>query len=225
MAKKAVKKKTAKKAPAKKAAKKAPAKRAAKKAVKKAAKKAAATPPVDLRKAAIKKAAKRVVKKKEVAEPEEIAPPVIKRAYVKPDKVAKLTTFQKKQQQKLKDLRDQITDMMQGMQKDTIKNLAEGSEANGSGMHQADAGTDSYDRDFALNMLSKEADALNEIEEALQRLEMGTYGICEKSKKKIPQARLEALPFARLSVECQAELERESAGYQTGPGRDVFGFN
>ncbi|MDB4508349.1 TraR/DksA family transcriptional regulator, partial [Akkermansiaceae bacterium] len=177
------------------------------------------------RKVAIKKAAKKVSRAKKVAEVIEIEPPIIKRAYVKPEKAAKLTGFQKKQKQKLMDLRDQITDMMQGMQKDTIQNLAEGSEANGSGMHQADAGTDSYDRDFALNLLSKESDALTEIEAALQRLEMGVYGICEQSKDKIPQARLEAIPFARLTVECQSQLEQASRGYQNGPSRDVFGFN
>ena len=247
MAKKAAKKKIPKKAPVKKPAKKAAkkvakkaakkvakkatkkvAKKATKKLVKKAAKKVAVKKAVldgeAERKSVIKKAAKKVAKKK-VVESIEIEPPVIKRAYVKPETVAKLTAFQKKQQQKLMDLRDQITDMMYGMQQDTIKNVAEGSEANGSGMHQADAGTDSYDRDFALNLLSKEADALTEIEAALQRLEMGVYGICEKSNAKIPQARLEAIPFARLTVECQSQLERESKGYQSGPSRDVFGFN
>ncbi|MGY8647787.1 MAG: TraR/DksA family transcriptional regulator [Verrucomicrobiales bacterium] len=215
MAKKVAKKKTAKSAPAEKVSKKVPAK----KVVKKAASKKAAP----VKKAPPKKAARKAVARKK-AEEEVIAPPVVKRAYVRPETLAKLTIFQKKQQKKLMDLRDQIMDMMYGMQQDTIKNLAEGSEANGSGMHQADAGTDSYDRDFALNVLSKEANALDEIKEALQRLELGTYGICESSGAKIPQARLEAIPFARLTVECQSQIERKTSGYQI-PGRDAFGFN
>ncbi|MDB4301223.1 TraR/DksA C4-type zinc finger protein, partial [Akkermansiaceae bacterium] len=209
------KKAVAKRAVAKNAAKKAPAKKVV---AKKAAKK------VILKKELpAKRAPRKAAARKKVVE-EIIEPPVVKRAYVRPETLAKLTIFQKKQQKKLMDLRDQITDMMYGMQKDTIKNLAEGSEANGSGMHQADAGTDSYDRDFALNLLSKEANALDEIQEALQRLELGTYGICEKSGDKIPQARLEAIPFARLTVEQQSQIERANSGYQN-PNSAVFGFN
>ena len=52
-------------------------------------------------------------------------------------------------------------------------------------MHQADAGSDAYDRDFALSLLSQEQDALYEIDEALKRIELGTYGICEMSGKPI----------------------------------------
>jgi RNA polymerase-binding transcription factor DksA len=59
------------------------------------------------------------------------------------------------------------------------------SEASAFGMHQADAGSDAYDRDFALSLLSQEQDALYEIEEALKRVEAGTYGICEMSGKPI----------------------------------------
>ncbi len=218
VAKKAVKK-AVKKAPAKKAAKKAPAKKAAKKAAKKTPLKKEAP----AKKAVAKKAPRKAAVRKKVEEVV-IEPPVIKRAYVKPEVVAKLTIFQKKQQKNLMDLRDRIMDMMYGRQQDTIKNLAEGSEANGSGMHQADAGTDSYDRDFALNLLSKESNALEEIQEALQRLELGIYGVCEKSGEKIPQARLEAIPFARLTVQCQAEIERKSSGFQN-PNNEAFGFN
>ena len=77
-------------------------------------------------------------------------------------------------------------------------------------MHQADAGSDAYDRDFALSLLSQEQDALYEIDEALKRIELGTYGICEMSAKPIPHARLEAIPFARFTVECQSQLEKQS---------------
>jgi DnaK suppressor protein len=76
--------------------------------------------------------------------------------------------------------------------------------------HQADAGSDAYDRDFALSLLSQEQDALYEIDEALKRIELGTYGKCEMSGKPIPRARLEAIPFARFTVECQSQLEKQS---------------
>jgi RNA polymerase-binding transcription factor DksA len=114
-----------------------------------------------------------------------------------------------KQRQKLLDLRDSLVDSMSGISRDTIRNAPEGSEASGSGQHQGDAGSDAYDRDFALSVLAKEQDALYEIEQALRRIQAGTYGICEMSQKKIPQARLEAIPFARLTVECQAQWEKD----------------
>lgn len=133
-----------------------------------------------------------------------------------------MTPWHKKQKQKLIELRDALVDAMDGVARDTL----EGSEASAFGMHQADAGSDAYDRDFALSMLSKEQDALYEIEEALKRMDAGTYGICEMSEKKIPQARLEAIPFARYTVECQAQLEKENrGGYgRRPPVRSLFGL-
>ena len=117
--------------------------------------------------------------------------------------------FIKKQRQKLLDLRDDLVDSMSGLTRDTIRNAPEGSEASGSSQHNGDAGSDVYDRDFALSVLAKEQDALHEIEQALRRIEAGTYGICEISSNKIHQDRLEAIPFARLTVECQTKWEEE----------------
>ena len=107
-------------------------------------------------------------------------------------------------------LKDTLLDSMNGVAKDSLRSRAEGSEASAFGMHQADAGSDAYDRDFALSLLSQEQDSLYEIDEALKRIENGTYGICEMSGKTIPHARLEALPFTRYTVECQAELEKRN---------------
>ena len=180
--KKAPVKKAAKKAPAKKAAKKAPAKKAAKKApAKRAAKKAPA-----------KKAAKKAPAKKA------------------PRKPVKLTNFVKKQRQRLLTMQDELMDAMYGVQQETLRNGPSSGEASVSGTHLGDAGSDAYDRDFALNLLSQEQDALQEIQAALGRITEGIYGICGISGKKIPQARLEAMPIARLTVECQSQWEREN---------------
>jgi RNA polymerase-binding transcription factor DksA len=122
----------------------------------------------------------------------------------------KLDPFTRKQKQKLLELRDAMVDSMAGVAQGTLRSRAEGSEASAFGMHQADAGSDAYDRDFALSLLSQEQDALYEIDEALKRIEMGTYGKCEMSGKPIPHARLEAIPFARFTVECQSQLEKQS---------------
>ena len=122
----------------------------------------------------------------------------------------RLDPFIRKQKEKLLQLRDAMVDSMAGVAQGTLRSRAEGSEASAFGMHQADAGSDAYDRDFALSLLSQEQDALYEIDEALKRIELGTYGKCEMSGKPIPRARLEAIPFARLTVECQSQLEKQS---------------
>jgi RNA polymerase-binding transcription factor DksA len=125
-------------------------------------------------------------------------------------KPRRLDAFTKAQKEKLLQLRDAMVDSMAGVAQDTLRSRAEGSEASAFGMHQADAGSDAYDRDFALSLLSQEQDALYEIDQALKRIELGSYGICEMSGKPIPRARLEAIPFARFTVECQSQLEKQS---------------
>jgi DnaK suppressor protein len=122
----------------------------------------------------------------------------------------RLDPFVRKQKEKLLQLRDAMVDSMAGVAQDTLRSRAEGSEASAFGMHQADAGSDAYDRDFALSLLSQEQDALYEIDQALKRIELGTYGKCEMSGKPIPHARLEAIPFARFTVECQSQLEKQN---------------
>jgi DnaK suppressor protein len=122
----------------------------------------------------------------------------------------KLDSFTRQQKDKLLQLRDAMVDSMAGVAQDTLRSRAEGNEASAFGMHQADAGSDAYDRDFALSLLSQEQDALYEIDQALKRIELGTYGVCEMSGKSIPRARLEAIPFARFTVECQSQLEKQS---------------
>ena len=122
----------------------------------------------------------------------------------------KLDPFTHGQREKLLMLRDAMVDSMAGVAQDTLRSRAEGSEASAFGMHQADAGSDAYDRDFALSLLSQEQDALYEIDQALKRIELGTYGVCEMSGKPIPHARLEAIPFARFTVECQSQLEKQN---------------
>jgi DnaK suppressor protein len=122
----------------------------------------------------------------------------------------RLDPFTRKQKEKLLQLRDAMVDSMAGVAQDTLRSRAEGSEASAFGMHQADAGSDAYDRDFALSLLSQEQDALYEIDQALKRIELGTYGVCEMSGKPIPRARLEAIPFARFTVQCQSQLEKQN---------------
>jgi RNA polymerase-binding transcription factor DksA len=132
----------------------------------------------------------------------------------------KLDPFVRKQKEKLLQLRDAVVDSMAGVAQGTLRSRAEGSEASAFGMHQ-----DAYDRDFALSLLSQEQDALYEIDEALKRVEVGTYGKCEMSGKPIPHARLEAIPFARFTVECQSQLEKQSKATRMRPSvTSLFGL-
>ena len=75
--------------------------------------------------------------------------------------------------------------------------------------HMADAGTDNFDRDFALGILSTEQDARYEIERAMERIHEGTYGICEVTGKPIEKERLKAVPWTRFTAKAEKELERE----------------
>ena len=132
-------------------------------------------------------------------------------AYGQPvDKSRRLNPWLKQQQLRLLALTDTLLDSMTGVARDNLRTGHDAHEVSAHGLHQADAGSDAYDRDFALNLLSQEQDALFEIDEALKRIARGTYGTCEMSGKQIPKARLEARPFARYTVECQGEIEKKN---------------
>lgn len=218
--------------PAKK--KKAPAKKAAPKASKKkpAAKKSAAKKPPAKKASAKKPSAKKPLAKKAPAKKTPKSKSSAKSSAKKSksrgsreplvgtrdmlkfgqpvSKERRLNPWLKRQQLRLLALKDTLLDSMTGVARDNLRTGHDAHEVSAHGLHQADAGSDAYDRDFALNLLSQEQDALFEIDEALKRIARGTYGVCEMSGKQIPKARLEARPFARFTVECQNEIERKN---------------
>jgi len=211
---KAVAGKTAKKTAANKTAKKV-----APKAARKIAPKAKAPAP------AAKPSAKQMPKPQSKPQPKPAPKAAARPSAPAPKAAAPLSAFLKKQQARLLALRDGMLDSMAGVAKDNLRSRAEGSEASAFGMHQADAGSDAYDRDFALSLLSQEQDALYEIEEALKRIDTGAYGICEVSGKAIPHPRLEAIPFARCTVECQAQIEKQRRAIRIRqPVTSLFGL-
>jgi len=196
---------------ASKSAKKAGKKVAKKAGVKKvAAKKAPAKKAVAKKAPAKKTAAKKAVAKQAVAKKIPVVVDFVDPT-PKPLRKVKMTPFIKAQKQRLLDLRDELVEAMEGVARDSLRVAAESGESAAFGMHSADAGSDSYDRDFALNLLGKEHDGLYEIDAALKRIEDLTYSVCELCQKDIPKARLEAIPFARMTVECQTLLERHEA--------------
>jgi RNA polymerase-binding transcription factor DksA len=105
--------------------------------------------------------------------------------------------------QDLTGLRDQILQKRETLAQDANVD----SDNRQLGEHMADGATDSYDRDWALSMLSSEQSVLYEIEQALDRISRGTYGICELTGQPIEADRLRAVPWTRFCAAAQKELE------------------
>jgi len=118
---------------------------------------------------------------------------------------AKIKPEWRKYYNTLLSLRERLVHQIDGLAKESAEQMASYS------LHMADSGTDNFDRDFALSLLSSDQDAVYEIEEALRRIEKNTYGVCELTGKNIPKARLDAIPWTRFTVEAQAQLERDGA--------------
>ena len=121
------------------------------------------------------------------------------------------------------DLRTHLTEGIERHSEETLKRSAkdDAGDLSSYGQHMADAGTDTFDRDFALSMVANEQEALSEIEAAIKRIHDGTYGICEASQKPIAKDRLLAVPFTRYSAEAQKDLERNRHRSRTQAG--LFG--
>ena len=87
-----------------------------------------------------------------------------------------------------------------------------GGEASGSlsnaPLHMADLGTDNFEQEFTLSLLQNQEQALDEIREALGRIDRGTFGECEECHQPIPKARLQALPYTRHCVACARKLQQ-----------------
>ncbi len=91
-------------------------------------------------------------------------------------------------------------------------NESESSSGRAHSNHLADQGSDEAEYETQLLLSASQADYLREIEAALERIENGTYGLCEKTGQRINIERLEAIPTARLCIEAQEEEERRSYG-------------
>ena len=108
------------------------------------------------------------------------------------------------------DLRNHVLESLGQHSEETLKRSAkeDAGDLSGYGQHMADAGTDTFDRDFALSLVSSEQEALSEGDAAIKRIQEGTYGVCELTGKPITRDRLSAVPFTRFSAEAQKELEK-----------------
>ncbi len=123
----------------------------------------------------------------------------------------------------LLDLRAHLTEGIERHSEETLKRSSkdDAGDLSAYGQHMADAGTDTFDRDFALSMVATEQEALSEIDAAIKRIHAGTYGTCEITQKPIAKERLLAVPFTRYSAEAQKDLERNRHRSRTQAG--LFG--
>ena len=107
-------------------------------------------------------------------------------------------------------IKDEVVGDIKHISEDTLKKSQKDASGDISGYtyHMADVATDAYDREFSLGLASNEQKALYELDDALKRIEEGTFGICEECKSIMTKTRLKAVPYARLCVKCQGRRER-----------------
>ena len=107
-------------------------------------------------------------------------------------------------------IREKVLDDIKHISEDTLKKSQKDASGDISGYtyHMADVATDAYDREFSLGLASNERQSLYELEDAIKKIEEGTFGICEECKSLISKTRLKVVPFARLCVKCQERKEK-----------------
>jgi DnaK suppressor protein len=106
--------------------------------------------------------------------------------------------------ERLLHLRRQITASLKG----TSEQVKEPEQSRGYSQHQADEGTDDFDRQLSLVVTDAEYDMLRQIDRALEKIDENTYGVCDLSGEPIPIKRLEAIPYATMTVEAQEKFEK-----------------
>lgn len=125
----------------------------------------------------------------------------------KKEKRQKLTSAEiRKFRAMLLEKRSEILSSVTSMETETLRR--ERSDLSNMPIHMADMGSDSYEIENTIGLMSSERKILVEINEALDRIENGTYGICEGNDEPIPKARLEAIPWARYCVACATLVEK-----------------
>lgn len=106
--------------------------------------------------------------------------------------------------QRLLEIRNKLSHTLEG----SAQEVKKPNEATGYSQHQADQGTDTFDRTISLEVTTKEYELLRQVNRALEKIEDATYGICDVSGEEIPLARLMAIPYATMTVKAQEQFEK-----------------
>ena len=111
----------------------------------------------------------------------------------------------------LKKMREKLLEMRAQLLRNTQSDLQEGREqTKDEGMDTYDIASDARDREISHILNDRDRDTAMAIDDALARIDEASYGVCESCESDIAEARLEALPFTRLCVSCQADREKEA---------------
>lgn len=118
----------------------------------------------------------------------------------------------KKFKDQLEDVRRTIVGDLEHIEKDTLNKSQRDASGDLSGysFHMADVATDNYDRELNLDIASTEQKRLNDIDDALRKIEDGTFGTCEACQAKIGLERLKAMPYAKLCIKCKETEEKKA---------------
>ncbi|MCX5668841.1 MAG: TraR/DksA family transcriptional regulator [Candidatus Omnitrophica bacterium] len=127
----------------------------------------------------------------------------MKKKYTKSDLKDFKKIVLKKKEEILSDLKHISDDTLRKSQKEASGDIS------GYTYHMADVATDNYDREFSLGLASGERKSIYELDDALKRIEEGTFGICDDCKSAITKIRLRAVPSARLCIKCQQKREKK----------------
>src|SRR5574337_769380 len=106
-------------------------------------------------------------------------------------------------------LREKLVGKVDSMQGEALKRSRQDASGDLSNVpiHMADVGTDNYERDLMIELIQSGEQGLRDIDSALEKIEEGTFGICEICRKKINKERMRAVPSASLCIDCQREEE------------------
>jgi len=128
-------------------------------------------------------------------------------------KSKKATTKTRRTKKQKKDWREDIRVMLLQMRKDLLKEVSQSMKAESDHLKHDigdfyDHASSDRDRELALMLADREREKLTRVDDALKRIENGTYGICESCEEEIDRDRLAAMPFTKLCLSCQEDLER-----------------
>ncbi len=106
-------------------------------------------------------------------------------------------------------IRERLVGKVDFMQEEALKKSSQDASGDLSNVpiHMADVGTDNYERDLMIELIQSGEQGLRDIDSALEKIEEGTFGICEICRKKINKERMRAVPSASLCIDCQREEE------------------
>lgn len=102
---------------------------------------------------------------------------------------------------------ERIIRSLSDLEKSGFINGERPSEPSGITSHPADLGTDAFERDLNLGLVTEEHEVLQEVRDALEKIDNGFYGACETCGEPVEEGRLAVIPHARNCLECQKKAE------------------